>query len=83
MKDALDTILEGLQRLGGWQKQAGAFRMVCCPFPDHDDDSPSCGVVTTRTHPKYKLGFFNCLGCGKTGHWNALAEVIGADPIAE
>lgn len=34
--------------------------MVCCPFPDHDDDSPSCGVVTTRSHPKYKLGSFNC-----------------------
>ena len=79
--DALEVIHRGLQRLGGWQKPAGAFRMVCCPF--HDDDSPSCGVVVTRTHPKYKLGFFNCLGCGTKGHWNVFADKVGAEHIAE
>lgn len=32
-----------------------------CPFPDHDDSSPSFGVNT-------ESNLYNCFGCGKTGN---------------
>lgn len=56
--------------------------MVCCPHPDHDDSSPSCGVYMRRDG-RASLGFYNCLGCGKRGSWNAFAEVAGLPTIRE
>jgi DNA primase len=32
-----------------------------CPFPDHDDSSPSFGV-------NLESNLYNCFGCGKTGN---------------
>lgn len=75
-----EIIIEQLNRMPGWKKQAtGGWFMVCCPFPDHDDGSPSCGVRVAEP----ALGVFNCLGCGKKGGWNRFAEVAGLEPIKE
>lgn len=80
--DNLDVIREGLSRYGGRQKSAGDWKMIQCPFPDHQDNGPSCGVYMVRGG-RAPLGFFNCLGCGKKGHWNKLAEVAHLDTIKE
>lgn len=80
--DNFDIIKSGLQQLGGRQKPAGDWRMVQCPFPDHQDGSPSCGVYM-RKEGRASLGFFNCLGCGKKGGWNKFAEVAGLEKIKE
>lgn len=42
-----------------------------CPFPDHDDSSPSFGVNT-------ESNLYNCFGCGKTGNIiNLVRQVEG------
>lgn len=75
-----EIITEQLALLPGWKKHASnGWYMVCCPFPDHDDGSPSCGVRVAEP----KLGVFNCLGCGKKGPWNRFAEVAGLEKIKE
>lgn len=79
--DNLEIIKTALQQLGGNQKTAGEWRMICCPFPDHQDKSPSCGVYMRRDGGRRSLGSFNCLGCGKHGDWNKLAEVAGLPTI--
>ena len=79
--DNLEIIKSALQQLGGHQKTAGEWRMVCCPFPDHQDRSPSCGVYMRRDGGRRNLGSFNCLGCGKHGDWNKFAEVAGLPTI--
>lgn len=80
--DNLDVIRDGLARYGGRQKPAGDWRMIQCPFPDHNDSGPSCGVYMIRGG-RAPLGFFNCLGCGKRGSWNKLAEVANLEQIKE
>lgn len=40
-----------------------------CPFPDHEDSSPSFGVNTESNK-------FNCFGCGKTGNIINLAQMM-------
>ena len=79
-RDNHEIILEELQTYGGWQKQAGEWTMVCCPF--HDDSSPSMGVLTSLLNPE-RLGFVNCLGCGARGSWNFFAEKAGLQLIEE
>jgi 5S rRNA maturation endonuclease (ribonuclease M5) len=79
--DNFDIIRDNLSRLGGRQKAAGDWKMVCCPFPDHQDNSPSCGVYLRKDNPYRQLGSFNCLGCGKHGDWNKFAEVAGLEKI--
>lgn len=75
-----EIILEQLNLMPGWKKQASdGWLMVCCPFPDHDDGSPSCGVRVAEPN----LGVFNCLGCGKKGGWNFFAKVANLEPIQE
>lgn len=81
--DNFDVIKDALQTLGGAQKSAGDWRMICCPFPDHSDKTPSCGVYMRRDGGRAPLGYFNCLGCGERGHWNKLAEVANLPTIKE
>ena len=79
-RENLDIILAGLQQFGGPQKDASGWKMVRCPF--HGDTDPSLGV-NLLTGGKYKLGFFNCLGCGAKGNWNVFAERAGLPAIKE
>lgn len=73
-----DIVLAGLQRYGRYQKQAGAWRMVICPFHKNgQENTPSCGVRVTDEG----LGIFNCLGCEEKGGWNKFAEKTGLEPI--
>jgi 5S rRNA maturation endonuclease (ribonuclease M5) len=80
--DNFDVIRDALHQYGGRQKPAGDWRMIQCPFPDHNDGGPSCGVYMRRDG-RAKLGFFNCLGCGKKGGWNTLAGVANLPTIQE
>lgn len=77
--DNFEIIRDGLTTFGGMQKQAGEWRMVCCPF--HADKTPSCGVYQRRDNPRRPLGYFNCLGCGTKGEWNVFAEKTGLPTI--
>ena len=70
-RENLDIILDGIRQYGGHQKDASGWKMVCCPF--HGDNDPSLGI-NLLIGGKYKLGFFNCLGCGVKGEWNKFAE---------
>ena len=47
-----------------------------CPFPDHDDSSPSFGVNTYSN-------LYNCFGCGKTGNIVNLVRQIEGLNFAE
>lgn len=40
-----------------------------CPFPDHEDSSPSFGV-------NIESNKFNCFGCGKTGNIINLVQIM-------
>lgn len=46
--------------------------LIICPF--HADSHPSCGVDRHR-------GVFRCFACGAGGHWNKLADKIGAKKL--
>lgn len=74
MKDAYEIVHESLAQYHGQKKVAGDSLMICCPF--HDDRTPSLGVYMV-SGMDIPLGYFNCLGCGKHGHWNVLAEQCG------
>lgn len=78
--DNLEIIKSGLHQLGGQQKMAGEWRMMCCPF--HVDHTPSCGVYLRRDGRR-PLGSFNCLGCGEHGGWNKFAEKTNLPTIKE
>lgn len=79
-RDNREIIMGELESFGGYQKSAGEYQMVCCPF--HPDKSPSCGVYVSVTNPE-KLGFFHCFGCDVKGTWNVFAERTGLQPIQE
>lgn len=78
--DIQQRIVEQVNRLSGRKMSAGESIMVCCPF--HDDSSPSAGVFV-GVGMEIPLGFFNCLGCGKKGHWNAWAPQAGLETVPE
>lgn len=76
-----DIVSEGLRKYGGYQKVAGAWINILCPF--HAEKTPSCGVYMRQDDPQRPFGFVNCFGCGAHGGWNVLAEKAGLDPIKE
>ncbi len=79
-RDNREIIMEGLQSLGGYQKSAGDWQMVCCPF--HHEKVPSCGIYVSLVKPE-SLGRFHCFGCNKSGQWNEFATQTNLTPIAE
>lgn len=79
-RDNREIIMDGLQKYGGYQKSAGEWHMVCCPF--HDDKTPSCGIYVSLTNVD-RVGFFNCFGCNEKGPWNVFAERTGLEKIKE
>ena len=46
--------------------------LIVCPF--HADSSPSC-------HVDRHSGMYHCFSCSAGGHWNKLAEEIGAEVL--
>jgi len=79
-RDNREIIIDSLQSLGGWQKAAGEYQMVQCPF--HPDKTPSCGVYVSLDKPEF-LGHFRCFGCLEKGNWNTFAEKTGLPQIQE
>ena len=41
-------------------KKDGANWGACCPFPDHNEKTPSFKISTTKN-------IYKCFGCGKSG----------------
>jgi hypothetical protein len=79
-RDNREIILTELQNYGGYQKSAGDWQMIVCPF--HSDRNPSLGVYVSMTNPQ-RIGHFHCFGCDEKGGWNKLAEQAGLEPIKE
>lgn len=79
-RDNREIVIAELEKLGGWQKTANEYQMVCCPF--HPDRTPSCGVYISFNQPD-RIGNFNCLGCGEHGTWAVFAERTGLQKIKE
>lgn len=78
--DNREIIISELQRYGRRQKQAGAWRMIICPFHKGGQErTPSCGVNLSSD----RLGVWNCLGCTEKGSWNKLAKKAGLAEIKE
>jgi len=48
---------------------SGGWLMSCCPFEDHEDNSPSFGI-------NHEKGIFNCFGCGKRGSFIKMVSLI-------
>ncbi|MEM9569723.1 MAG: DNA primase [Bacteroidota bacterium] len=54
----IDDILRDFVSL---QKKGGGQNLwACCPYPDHNENTPSFSIHPTR-------GFYKCFGCGKGG----------------
>ncbi len=81
-EDVHQLILNEIGKIPGDKKFNGDTVMVCCPFPDHNDKTPSCGIYTS-VGMEIPLGFYHCFGCGKKGHWNSLAKVCNLQEIKE
>lgn len=77
--DALEHIRDQLSIYGGRQKMAGQWLQVQCPL--HKDNTPSGGIVVTRDHHKYPLGFYHCFSCGKNLPWNEFATAANLEQI--
>jgi 5S rRNA maturation endonuclease (ribonuclease M5) len=77
----IDIIVHSLEEYGGKQQTVGDSRMVLCPYHD-DAKTPSLSVFMAEGM-SIPLGFFHCLGCGAKGHWNKLADTIGASHIKQ
>lgn len=77
LKDRLKqliSVLSELERLNIAFEETGQNEVrVCCPFPDHDDKSPSCSVNTDTK-------IFHCHGCRRGGDFiTFMATVLGID----
>lgn len=78
--DIQAKVVEQIHMLPGRKSYTGDSIMVCCPF--HDDSTPSAGIFIGLGMP-IPLGFFNCLGCGRKGHYNNWAKEAGLEVIPE
>lgn len=57
-------------------RRAGARFTGLCPFPDHDEKTPSFSVTPEK-------GFYHCFGCGKGGDAIKLVMELKPLPFAE
>ena len=71
---AEEIIQDALANMTGNKKHSSTGIMICCPF--HEDSSPSFGINLNATSG-IPLGKGHCLGCGKTAHWNEIADKLG------
>lgn len=55
---ALERVLDDLGI--GYQADRYGNQQIRCPFPEHEDSSPSCSL-------RLDSGLLNCMACGKAG----------------
>lgn len=79
-QDVHQLIMDEIGKIPGDKKFAGESVMVCCPLPEHNDNSPSCGIYTA-VGMEIPLGQWHCFGCGEKGGWNDLAKRSGLTEI--
>lgn len=54
-----------LKALGIKFEELGDEIWACCPYPDHNEDTPSWSIKSDANHAKY--GSHHCFGCGRGG----------------
>jgi len=54
------SIEQVVTNYGGFFKKVGNSIQCRCPFPDHEDKTPSFSILKEK-------GIFNCFGCGRKG----------------
>lgn len=57
-------------------KKAGNDISICCPFPDHKDETPSFSFSTVEP-------IYNCFGCGRSGNWFAFLQEMNGYSFGE
>lgn len=81
-EDIHQLVINEIMKLPGQKVMGSGHIRICCPMPDHEDRSPSCGIYT-EVGMAIPLGYFHCLGCGAKGTWNELARASGLREIPE
>jgi 5S rRNA maturation endonuclease (ribonuclease M5) len=81
-EDVHRLIIDEIGKIPGQKNFSASHALVCCPMPDHDDKTPSCGIYL-EVGMSIPLGYFHCLGCGAKGHWNVLAKAAGLQEIPD
>lgn len=71
----VESQLKGLPKV----RKSGDNVFICCPFHPQDD-TPSLEVYA-KVNGKLSLGTYYCFGCGASGGWNELADVLKLAPL--
>lgn len=61
-------------------KDNGKNILICCPFPDHNDRTPSFSIYVGRySKGGLPLGTGYCWGCGRSANWSEIAKLLRLD----
>ena len=77
--EAHRIVSDALASLGGYQRHSDTDIFIVCPL--HDDSAPSCGICVAPG-AGIPIGWFYCFGCGRSGHWNTLADKLNLPRIS-
>lgn len=62
------TVEQFVKKHGGTTRETRTGWLMCCPYPDHSDKTPSCSINFQ--------GLFFCFGCGQKGNFVKLLHDI-------
>ena len=65
----------------GNKRDLGSKFQICCPY--HNDSNPSALIGLDPAETRGPVGWFTCLGCGKSVGWNEVARTLGLKPISK
>lgn len=61
-------------------RDMGKNIFICCPFPEHKDNTPSFSVYVGRSGSgSVPVGTGYCWGCGKSASWGEVATLLNVD----
>lgn len=67
-----------LERLGIEAERRGVWLWAPCPYPDHEEDTPSWHIRDDVDDERH--GFHKCFGCGRSGYpVHLVEELLGLD----
>lgn len=79
-QSAKDQIIQQLTKLP-LARKVGHNIFIRCPFPEHQDRTPSFSVYVGRVGANtLPLGTGFCWGCGQSGDWKKVAKLLKLDP---
>lgn len=73
---ANQQIIQQLKRFT--HRDMGKNIFICCPFPEHKDNTPSFSVFVGRAGT-LPLGTGYCWGCGRSASWREVADMLNLD----